>query len=93
MNNYHDQEADTKIKTIVEDLFKEINVMGKEDEISSTLHKIISQEHKTLQQSFIRIMHQFFTKYSANKNYDLRNEASVRFAEQIKQMEVFLPHV
>jgi len=93
MNNHHDHETDTNIKTIVEDLFKEINVMGKEDEISCQLHQLISKQHKTLQQSFIRIMHQFFTKYSANKNYDLRNEASVRFAEQIKKMQVFLPHI
>ena len=93
MNNHHDNETDDNMKKIVDDLFKEINVMGKEDEISSTLHQLISLQHKTLQQSFIRIMHQFFTKYSATKNYDLRNEGSVQFAEQIKQMEVFLPHI
>jgi hypothetical protein len=93
MNNNHDNDTDTNIKTIVEELFKEINVMGKEEEISRQLYQLISQQHKTLQQSFIRIMHQFFTKYSANKNYDLRNEGAVKFAEQIKQMEVFLPHI
>ena len=93
MNNNHENETDTNMKQIVEDLFKEINVMGKEEELACQLNQLISLQHKTLQQSFIRIMHQFFTKYSATKNYDLRNEGAVKFAEQIKQMEVFLPHI
>ena len=92
MTKHQDNETDTNIKTIVDDLFKEINVMGKEDEISSQLHQLISRQHKTLQQSFVRIMYQFFNKYSANR-YDFRNEGSVKFAEEISKMEVFLPYI
>ena len=90
--NTHTIETDNNMEQIVEDLFKEINVLGKEDEISSQLHQLISQQHKTLQQSFIRIMYQFFLKYSANR-YDPRNEGSVKFAEEISKMEVFLPYI
>jgi len=85
-------ETDNNMKQIVDELFNEINVIGKEDELSTQLHRLISQQHKTLQQSFIRIMYQFFLKYSANR-YDPRNEGAVKFAEEISKMKVFLPYI
>ena len=85
-------EADEKIKEIVESLFKEINVMGKEEEVSSLLNQYVSRQHRTLQQSFIRVIQQFFTQYSTN-DYDPRNEGAVKLAEKISKMEVHLPYI
>ena len=92
MANHQDSETDKKMKEIVERLFQEINVMGKEAEVAYLLSLYVSRQHKTLQQSFIRVMHQFFIEYS-DSSYDLRNEGAVKFSEKISKMDVCLPYI
>jgi len=86
------KDTNNNLENIVDALFEEINVLGKEEQLATQLHELISKQHKTLQQSFIRIMYQFFTKYS-NNQYDSRNEGAVKLAEQIRKLEVFLPFI
>ncbi len=92
MCQHYKSETDENIKQIVECLFKEINAMGKEAEVAYLLNLYISRQHKTLQQSFVRVMHQFFIEYS-DSSHDLRNEGAVKFSEKISKMEVCLPYI
>ena len=53
--------------------------------------RLMSYEHRTLQQQFTKLCIAWLKELSETENYDLRNEASVKFAQSIKDKLVNLP--
>ena len=53
--------------------------------------KEMSHEHRTLQQNFTRLCIAWLKQLSETEYYDLRNEASVKFAQGIKDKLEGLP--
>ena len=53
--------------------------------------RLMSYEHRTLQQNFTKLCIAWLRQLSETENYDLRNEASVKFAQSIKDKLVNLP--
>ncbi len=55
-------------------------------------HKI-NCEHRTLIQSFFRMIQQVIQKYSKEdfSNSDARNEASLKWAKEVSKIEAYLP--
>lgn len=47
--------------------------------------KAMAREHRTLQQQFTRTCVEWLLDLAERENYDLRNEASVKFAKSIKE--------
>jgi hypothetical protein len=46
--------------------------------------RLMSYEHRTLQQEFTQLCIEWLKKLSKAEGYDIRNEASVKFAQSIK---------
>ena len=83
-----------KAMTVVNDIFRKLNGSG------STFSKVLVteflHEHRTLQQAFVREIIEPILEHLASLEegqYDLRNEASVRYAQRAVQAtsEVGLP--
>ena len=55
--------------------------------------KDMAMEHRTLQQSFTRLCIAWLQELAETEYYDLRNEASVKFAQSIQDKLVGLPMV
>ena len=53
--------------------------------------RLMSYEHRTLQQNFTKLCIAWLKELSETENYDLRNEASIKFAKSIKDKLVNLP--
>ena len=80
------------MKTIDKDIVKEIsNYVNSYSSDYKEFARLMSYEHRTLQQNFTKLCIAWLKELSETENYDLRNEASVEFAKSIKDKLVNLP--
>ena len=80
------------MKTIDTDIVKEIsNYVNSYSSDYKEFARLMSYEHRTLQQQFTKLCIAWLKELSETENYDLRNEASVKFAKSIKDKLVNLP--
>ena len=75
-------------KDIVEEISNYVNSYSSD---YKEFAKLMSYEHRTLQQNFTKLCIAWLKELSETENYDLRNEASVEFAKSIKDKLVNLP--
>ena len=80
------------MKTVDADIVKEIsNYVNSYSSDYKEFARLMSYEHRTLQQQFTKLCIAWLKELSETKNYDLRNEGSVKFAKSIKDKLVNLP--
>ena len=75
-------------KDIVEEISNYVNSYSSD---YKEFARLMSYEHRTLQQNFTKLCIAWLKELSETENYDLRNEASVKFAKSIKDKLVNLP--
>jgi hypothetical protein len=76
-----------RVKEAVKVLMSELNG-GNANLIGATIHEVVSQDHRTLQQRFWSAMLKAQILYAENR-FDPRNETSVRLAEAVKEVAVY----
>ena len=80
------------MKTVDVDIVKEIsNYVNSYMSDYKEFARLMSHEHRTLQQQFTKLCIAWLKELSETENYDLRNEGSVKFAKSIKDKLVNLP--
>lgn len=80
------------MKTVDTDIVKEIsNYVNSYSSDYKEFARLMSYEHRTLQQNFTKLCIAWLKELSETESYDLRNEASVKFAQSIKDKLVNLP--
>ena len=80
------------MKTVDVDIVKEIsNYVNSYSSDYKEFARLMSYEHRTLQQQFTKLCIAWLRELSETENYDLRNEGSVKFAKSIKDKLVNLP--
>lgn len=80
------------MKTVDVDIVKEIsNYVNSYRSDYKEFARLMSCEHRTLQQQFTKLCIAWLKELSETENYDLRNEGSVKFAKSIKDKLVNLP--
>ncbi len=75
------------MRRIVDSLFNEINSFSYEKHVKN-FFDAITHQHRTLQQSFWRMMFEVIKRYAElDKDgwYDLRNEASIKMCVKLKE--------
>ena len=73
------------MKTIDADIVKEIsNYVNSYRSDYKEFARLMSYEHRTLQQNFTKLCIAWLKELSETENYDLRNEESIKFAQSIK---------
>jgi hypothetical protein len=74
------------------DIVKEIiNYVNSSNSNYKEFARLMSYEHRTLQQQFTKLCITWLKELSETESYDLRNEGSVKFAQSIKDKLVSLP--
>lgn len=71
-------------KEVVESLFRLCNRMGNDRVLAEAFKDQLIQEHRTLQQSFFRVIKEVIDDYATRKTYDLRNEDSILWTKAVK---------
>lgn len=80
------------MKTVDVDIVKEIsNYVNSYSSDYKEFARLMSYEHRTLQQQFTKLCIAWLKELSETENYDLRNEGSVKFAKSVKDKLVNLP--
>ena len=73
-------------------IFNSCNYMGGEKERAEILAKVLQSEHRTIQQSFMRVFKMAMVEYSES-NTDGRNESAVALAKEIANSNEYLPFI
>ena len=77
-----------------ERLAKEIEacVNGSDKGLEEALKDLFAKRtHRTLQQSFVRVMVSVLLEIGENEHFDARNEAAVKFCKQLKELNTAFP--
>ena len=74
------EESENAIKTIL----NHSNVMNPSYNLGELMNEMVTKEHRTIQQTFIKEIHNFLVEYS-KVSYDLRNEEAIKFAKSIEE--------
>ena len=62
------------------------------DEVADGILYALYSSHRTLQQSFVSAINDVLVEYAV-KGYDPRNEASVKFANKVKDIHMTFPYI
>jgi len=81
----HKDELEEEMKKVWDKLSNTLNGFSYEEQ-AEAFFRMLSNEHRTLQQNFWRMMIKVIRKYAETKEgwYDLRNEMSVRMCRGLK---------
>ena len=78
---------------LVNEFFDKINVMGGEKEMANDILEVINHSHRTLVQTFFRIMKIVISEYAKTQFFDPRNEGSVKWAKKVSEVDESLPFI
>lgn len=81
-----------KAEQAMRDLLDCTNVMGSDKDIAEAIADVLSREHRTLQQGFMRSFVQAMGIYK-DSGSDGRNEGSIKLAKEISETETYLPFI
>lgn len=80
---------------IIKELFRRINYMGNEDTLAMQISVHLKREHRTLVQSFFRMVKQVIEEYAGwdDSQTDQRNLASINWAKDVAKIKKYLPTI
>ena len=85
-----DNEIASKMYKAMQEVTPAVNIMS-DKELEDGMLNALLDEHRTLQQSFFRVLHNVMKQYAATKYYDLRNEASIEYAKRVSELDHHFP--
>ena len=83
------------VEDSLEQIIRQLNVMGNDKEVESALVLGLANTHRTLQQSFFRSVIVPSIKFFATCDTDLRNEQASKTAKELMPIieDAYFPHV
>ena len=72
-------------------MFRAINISGNDRILAEEFAKYIETEHRTLVQSFFRMIQKIIKDYSKHKYWDFRNVGSLEWAKKVAELEYYMP--
>lgn len=80
-------------KQAMSQILAAVNYMGLEKELSEAMLATLLNDHRTIQQSFWRTIRLLAKQYGETQHFDQRNEASVKFAKEVGEIQMSLPFI
>lgn len=81
------------LSEIIETISCIVNNMSFDYQLAATrMFEKFCRTHRTLQQDTIRLLAAFISKI-AQSDYDLRNEAAVKWSKEVNKIDAYFPHV
>ena len=84
-------DTDELNKKIVSDMFQAVNYSSNERRLAELFSEHIETEHRTLVQSFFRMISRVIDSYAEHEHFDDRNEGSLTWAKMVAKVESFMP--
>lgn len=81
-------ELNTKI---VSDIFQAVNYSGNSERLGKAFVEHIETEHRTLIQSFFRMIADVIDEYGNHKQSDERNKGSLEWAKKVSEIDYYMP--
>lgn len=85
-------EVDVRNESLAEEFLRLCNYMSNDRDLADVLVDHLRREHRTLQETFWRVIQMVAHKYKDFPS-DLRNQAAVEFAKKIDALDCSLPYV
>ncbi len=82
---------DERNKAFVKEAFDLVNWAGNWDSLAEAFTEWIQTEHRTLIQSFFRMINQIIEGYSQHTLSDARNENSLEWAKKVAKIDGYFP--
>ena len=82
-----------EVAAAMETLVNATSTMGYDEFVVEGIVKGLTSCHRTLQQSFMRDFKDAMVKYGDIEYFDLRNQAAVKFAKKVGELEEHLPYI
>jgi len=89
------QAIENRNKNFFDEIFDLVNCSGNDRRIAEYFEKNIYKIHRTLQQSFFRLIHRIIEDYAKlefNRDTDARNEKSLEWAKKVANSEEVLKY-
>jgi len=88
------EQKEENIKDHIKGIISELNSMSLDDEaIAKVISTTIQGEHRTLQQSFFRVLKLSLADYGRTSFVDARNEKSREWCNEVSQVETHIPFI
>jgi len=89
------KETAIEAQKAIDTLMRTCNIMGVDEDLSEMIADSLAKEHRTIQQTFVKIAHDALVQYGERHQnyYDDRNKMSVEFCRNIKAMGTHFPFV
>lgn len=87
------QKTIKRVREAITVVIDETNSLGSAQCISQGIFEALTGSHRTLQQSFMRELVEALEQYSKTNFFDARNEASVKLAGKIVELDHHLPFI
>ena len=78
------KEIDIRNQEVAKEIIKLVNIMGNDEELAKVIIEELSKTHRTLIQSYFRCVKGVIEGYADTFTSDLRNEASLKWAQEVK---------
>ena len=86
-----EENVNVKVEAAMKVIMGQLNSLGNTN-VGNTIAKVVMEDHRTLQQNFFREINKVFVIYE-NSYHDLRNEASVKYAQEVSGLDHYFPLV
>jgi hypothetical protein len=80
----------TRTKEATEELIRSLNILGGEEEMAEGMYEALANSHRTLQQTFFRVLTMAMKDY-AEVGTDLRNAAAINYAKKMNEIDFHFP--
>lgn len=80
-------------KEWVQKAFDLVNWLGNWDDLAQILANHIDTEHRTLIQSFFRMIQEVINEYAKHEYFDDRNNGSLKWAKEVAKIKAYMPHI
>ena len=96
MQEAEKRERAERVNSLVDQLARELNVMGKEEEVAEAFLMAVQGQHRTLQQCLMGVIFKTIHGFK-DAPHDLRNEGAVNACKRIDELlegeEIHLPFI
>ena len=88
----YNEEQELELEAAIKVLLKHSNIMSPSIKLSDLMLTLVENQHRTIQQTFIKNINDFLVDYS-EIGYDGRNEASVLYTKKVKELNQVFPFI
>lgn len=85
------EKVDKLNKQIVNDIFRAVNYSNNGRRLAKVFIEHIETEHRTLVQSFFKMMVNIIDGYAQHEEFDDRNKGSLEWAKKVAFIDYYMP--